>query len=225
MFKKLPENTKMMINSFGPLTAVVILFFLAGNFGFSKISDVRANVKKIQADRNVLTQKLNLIRGVSQTAAAASSVASVALPASNPALTVSAQLKLLASQNGVLLSGFKAGGEAADASGLSRADLTFDVTGSRPGVIAFIKGIKTFAPITLVDKIKINEAGGSSKATFSVKSFWSAFPKTLPAITEPIADLTADERKTLQDISTLTQPLFSEETVVPGGGKTDPFAK
>ena len=92
-------------------------------------------------------------------------------------------------------------------------------------MLEFLKSIDTIAPITLVDKIKINEVGGTTRAEVSVKSFFAALPTKLPSLTEPLRDLTEAERETLSKISALTQPPFTDIPPSQGEGKIDPFAE
>ena len=210
--------------SVAPLLIVAALSVIVGKFGFGKISDLRGQIALSRKDNTTLTQKLNLLTSISETAETGAIASVTALPSTNSALAVISQLKILSSQNGLIMTNMRGAGEAKDNSGLSRADVSFDVSGARVQVIAFLKGIAGIAPITLVDKIKINELGGVARATVSVKSFWAAFPKTLPALNQPLSDLTSSEKKTLGDISKLTQPGFINIPPSEISGKPDPFS-
>jgi hypothetical protein len=82
------------------------------------------------------------------------------------------------------------------------------LVGARAQIFSFLSEIAKIAPITLVDKIKISETGGNVTATISVKTFWVDFPKTIPSVTSPVTDFTAEERQILTNIAGLTQPSF-----------------
>jgi Tfp pilus assembly protein PilO len=178
----------------------------------------------VQKDQAVLTEKLDLLRSVAQTVSVGSAAALTALPSSNPSLAVTTQVKVLASTSGLALSNIKSSGEAEDTSGLPRVDVTFEVEGARPQVIAFLKSVENIAPIALIDKVKISESTAATRANVTLRSFWAALPKALPPITQPIVDLTSAERKTLTDVSALTQPLFVELPAAGSSGKSDPFS-
>ncbi len=223
--KNIPESVKLTINSVLPLIIVLILFLIVGKFGIAKVVEVRSQTIQVEKDQNVLKQKLTLLQSINDTLATGSSAAVAALPANNPSLVVVSQLKNLSISNGVSISGIKAGAETLDPSGLSKVSINFIVAGNRPSVISFLTSIETIAPITLIDKIKMNEGSGQTIANVSVKSFWSALPKTLPDLNQPITDLTAAEKKTLIEVSGLVQPVFEEVTPTEGGGKSDPFSK
>ena len=214
----------MAISSVLPLLVVVFLFIIVGNFGFSRIAGVRQQISQSQRDKAVLGQKLDLLSTVSATVATEATIASVAVPAGNSVLAVIWQLKTLGVGSGVLLSNIKAAAEVKDESGLSRSDVSFEVSGARSSVLAFLKGISEFAPLVVLDKIKLNEIGGAVRANIALKSFWSEFPTKLPATTEPITDLTTEERKILGELSALRQPAFVEiPAAAQTSGRSDPF--
>lgn len=222
--EKIPENIKAIINSVIPLVAALILFLLVGNFGISKINDIRAQIDSARVDQNVLTQKLSTLQALSGTISNYTSAASTALPDANTSLAVTSQLKNLAIANTLLITNLKSGGEAKDTTGLSRVDITFDADGGKAQIISFLKSIAGIAPITTVDKIQINESGGMAKANVTVKSYWAALPATLPTTTQALNSLTPDEQAVLTQVSTLSQPTFVNITPT-SGGRSNPFAK
>lgn len=224
LFKSIPENIKIIIASASPLVIVLILFLVVGNFGMGKVRSVRDEITQAETAQNILTQKLTLLQTVSQTLGNAPDIAATALPSSNSALTAISQLKNLGFLNSILLSNVKGGTETKDSSGLSRADITFEITGTRPQIMAFIKSIPGVAPIILVDSVKLNESAGVTRATVGVKTFWSALPTTLPKVGQALTDLTPEEKNILVTLSSLTQPVFLALPPAAGGGKTDPFS-
>lgn len=220
---KIPENIKAVLTSSAPLVVVIILFIFAGQFGFSKVSDIRAQIDKAQKDNSVLTQKLNLLQEVSSSLAAGSGVAVTALPDKNPSIVVLSQIKNIALSAGVTLGNIKAGDSIQDNSGLFRVDISFEATGARPQIISFLQNIEKIAPITRIDKIKINESGGAALTNITLKSFFSPLPTTIPPVTQAISDLTPAEKTILTNITNLTQPTFVDLPASGGSGRTDPF--
>lgn len=222
---KISESLKLTINSIWPLVVVVILFLIVGNFGINKILDLRSQISKSQSDQNILKGKLSLLQRVSIDVSTNTNIAVAALPENNPSLVVVSQLRTIALQNGISISGIKTGNEIKDDSGLSRVDISFEVDGPRPVVFSFLDAIGKIAPITLINKIKVSENSGSTRVEMAVKSYWSALPKTLPALTESISDLTSSEKAILTNISGLVQPVFVEVPASEGTGKTEPFGE
>ncbi len=222
-FENVPEKTKLIIKSVLPLVVILILFIVAGKFGISKIIEVQAQIAESERNRTILTQKLALLKSIAQTVAEDSGAAVSALPDKNPSLIVISQLKKIGAASGVIISGIKSASPVEDTAGISHVAISFEIAGDRSQMISFVKTITNIAPITLLDKIKINEGAGTTTADVSIKSYWAIFPKSLPTLTTPITDLTPAEKKTLQDVSGLTQPDFVEIPPSEGGGKTDPF--
>jgi len=225
ILESIPQNIKLIISSVLPLSIVLILFIIAVPFGISKISDIQTQIDTATRNKTILSQKLSLLQSLSATASQDSSTALSALPDSNTSLVAVSQIKNISSQNGISVSGIKAGSEIDDPSGASHVAVTFQATGSRAQIISFLKSIANMAPITLVDKIKINGIGGAEVADITIQSYWSAFPKNLPSLTTPITDLTPAEENVLSSISSLSQPTFLVVPPSEGNGKTDPFSK
>ena len=121
------------------------------------------------------------------------------------------------------MTNIKGGSEIKDPNGFSRVDITFDALGVRPQIMAFAESISMIAPLTLLDKIKINESGGGVRANIQVKSYWSELPKSLPSTTDQLSTLTNDEKNLIVEIAKLNQPLFIELPASVGSGKSEPF--
>lgn len=209
--------------AFGPLVGVIMLTYFVWSFGYGKISGLRTNIKKAQTDQTALNQKLSTLQRVPENIVLGAQNATIAFPEANPSVVLLSQLRSLGTENGVTIGNIKSGAEVADSSGLQRVDITFDITGGRGQVIQTILDIQTLAPITVVDKIKLNETGGTARSTISVKSYWSALPTKLPALTEKVAELTSAESTLLEMINNLEMPDFSTITATDTAGKEDPF--
>lgn len=224
LLKGVPENVRIIIISSAPLAIVLLLFLIVGNFGIKKVNTIRTQVSDETASQRILAQKVNLLQTVSTSLGNSPDIATTALPGSNSALTVISQLKNLGFANSVLLTNIKSGSESKDASGLSKVDISFEISGTKEQVIAFVKSIPGIAPITLVDSVKLNESLGESRANIGVKSYWSVLPTSLPKVTQSLTDLTVDEKKILVTVGTLTQPVFLTLPAAGGSGKADPFS-
>lgn len=207
-FKSLPEGFKQGITASLPLFIALILFLVVGKFGVSKVVSVQAEITSAEKTEKTLTQKLNLLKTLSGDSLSKSKFVTSAVPDANPSLTTISQLRVLAATNGVTLTGIKSSVGALDTGGLNESIVSFSLEGGRTQVFAFLAGLSTISPITIADKIKFSETGGVTKADLNVKSYWAVFPKTIPSVTTPITDFTADEKIRLAKISSLIQPVF-----------------
>lgn len=207
-----------------PLFAVTVLSILVGVFGLSKISEGRSSLAKVQKDQVFLTQKLDILRTVASYATESTDGVLGALPNSNPSIAVISQIKSLAQENSVLISGIKSGPEILEKSGLSRVDVTFDISAPREKSVVFLRAIETVAPIMIVDKIRLREESDLEKSTIIVKAFWSPLPSKLPSITTQINDLTAAEKQVTVEIGNLRKPNLVQVTPSQEVGRADPFS-
>lgn len=206
-----------------PLTISIILFFLVGVFGISKINAIRATIKSTQKDQATLTQKLNLLHTLSQTAVLGTGVVNSALPEGNSVLSVISQLKLLASANGITFSNIKSGVPTINELGLKEAVISFTLEGAKSQIISFLTNISGFSPIVVLNKIVISENSTGTDAQVTARSFWSPLPATIPFVTQAISDLTNTEKETLAKIANLTQPVFIEATQSGSAVNPNPF--
>jgi hypothetical protein len=215
---------KAIFKSTLPLFLTVVLSLIVGIYGIGRVKALGTQIAQAQKDKNVLTDKLNVLRNIDSTIETGSQTSSVALPDKNSAFIVLSQIRGIAQQNGVALSDLASGVAVKDPSGFSRVNISFAIVGSRAGIIAFLNGVQKIAPLTLVDKIEFAEAKKGPQATITVKSFWSPFPQSLPALNEQISSLTPDEEDTLSKVNALIQPQFAEVPATDTGGKADPFS-
>ena len=199
-----------------PLIISIIFFILVGSFGISKINEVRLAVKSAGKDQTVLTQKLNLLQTLSQTAASGENAAVFALPDTNPTLTVLSQLNYLAGTNGIVLSKIQSGAGTIDDLGLNETPISFNLEGSIPQIISFLTGTSGLAPIIVLDGINVSQKDAGTVAEVTARSFWSPLPATIPALTQPVTDLTPAEKETLVKVTNLTQPVSQEIGVSQG---------
>lgn len=222
MLNKLPENYKFVLKAVGPTLAIIVMTILVAKFGLGKVLELRTRAETLNRNITVLTEKSQVLRNLEGTVENGANAVSVALPDSNPSLVVLSQLKSLAIQNTVVVSGLKSGPEVKDATGLSRADISFDVEGTKSNVFSFVKNIPLTAPINTVDQIKLNQTNASTRASLIVRIYWAPLPTQLPAITEQIRELSQSDLEVITELQSLVQPQFV--TLAPSeGGKLDPF--
>jgi len=222
--KKIPENILLIIKAIVPLFIIIVLFFILTNVGFSKISQVQDEISQIKKDQSVLIDKLSLLRTVSATGAEDSDTTLNSLPDNNPSLLVVSQLRNLAAKSGLIVSSVKA---SADQGGgdLKAVAVNFKIAGEKSVVNSFLLNIKTIAPITVLNKLKISEIDGIYSGEIMVNSFWSPLPTERPTTIEGFQDLTPEDNQMLTLVNSLVQPTFLNLPPADAGGRPNPFAK
>jgi hypothetical protein len=220
---------KIIINAVLPLVVSVLLFIVTGIFGISKISETISLVKSAGNDQAALTQKLNLLETLSKSAAIGINSVTSALPSEDSTLTAITQLQVLAVANGVVLSKINSTGVQGDALGLNESTISFDLDGPMPQINSFLAGTQNVAPILVLDSAIIKQKDSAMSAKVTVRSFWSPLPKTIPAVNQPITDLSDADKEVLAKVTNLTQPTFvtagSVSTGSAQGTNPNPFGQ
>jgi hypothetical protein len=221
----LPESVRQTAIAAAPLLIVIILFIFVGNFGVSKVMGLRGQIQSAEALQATLTQKLAILQTLSATAASAAPLALGAVPDTNPALSTISQLKILALQEGIVLSGIRSSSGVSSTNGMNEASIVFSADGTLPKILSFLNDTAKVAPIMIVDRIAMTESLGIVRAELGVKSYWAELPKTIPSVDSPVTDLTASEKATLTKVSALTQPIFTQAVPSQGGTNPNPFGQ
>lgn len=221
------EKDKQIIKAVAPLLIVLLLFFVVGKFGISQIRSTKQQIDLMKKNEAVLTNKLKILRSISEVSASGADVSLVALPDTNPALSVISQIRLLASNNSIIIEGIKSSVPPSD----NVADLTYVTTsftaiGTKESVLSFVRAIDTIAPISIVEKMDISTSAGASEASIIVKTYYASLPTTIPTITQAVTDLNASEKELLSEISVLNPPVFNEFTFATGSAiNQNPFGQ
>lgn len=218
------DMQRNILTSTVPLTISIILIIIVAKVGLGKVSSLRSEISQAQRDEATLTEKLNTLNALGGDLQTKSILSTYVIPDKNPGLAALSQIKLLATQNLIGISKLKVGGGTTLAKGLSTTSLTFDVIGPSEGVLAFINGLSTVAPIMHVDKVKLAQQTDQTSGTVTISSYYAPYPKELPSLTTAINGLTTDEVNTLSVIANLTPPQFISLTPS-AAGKSDPFVQ
>lgn len=224
MNKYLQNNLKVITVPALSLLGVILVFLLAGSFVWGKISDLIAQYNQEQQTSAMLKEKLNSLQSTGAQISDFAQSLTIALPQSNSSLTLLSQAKSLASQDSLNLQNIKGGSEVKE-SGTSHAEVSFDVEGSVANIFNFVSQTKNIAPINKVTRVKLSSTGSLARANITINAYWASLPTKIPAVSDPLAAITPDEQKLLQDLSSLTSPQLQElSPSAGGGGRSDPFS-
>lgn len=220
------KNYNEILRSSGPLVLILILGFFVVKFTLAKVGEQSVQIKKLEKDNTTLTQKIRILSAAGLDSENDANLVTIVLPESNSSLVVVSQLRLKALEMSLLVDSLKVGAEIKDPSGLSRSDVSFEITGPKPQIIDYLNSLSQIAPIVIVDKVKLSESEGIARASVGVKAFWSALPKTLPSVSESLKDLTEAEYEFLIELDKLQKPQFSSDYIESneGDGRGNPFA-
>jgi len=224
MNKNITINLKILLMPTLAIVVLTIITFVFAGVILDKINTVNADLDALSRSKNVLEAKLSTLTSISgESLTDTSEAASIALPEKNSALLSMAQFRSMASESSLVLENMKVGSEIKDST-TSHVDVTFDVEGPTEGVISYLKSVATIAPINKISKFKISSSGGNIRASVTSSSYWSGFPKTIPAVESPFEPFTADEQKLIDHIASLRKPQFVTLTPEGDSGRVDPFS-
>lgn len=219
---KLPMDAKLLLVPLGSLLLLVVLFLVLFKVGFARLNVQKAEIAQINKNIQILKNRQEILSKIEVKLQENSKFFATIFPEENPTLIIFSQLKNNALLLGLAPSNFKAGGESIEGD-MKKSTISFELLGDMSGVFMFARNLKNLAPIIVLDRIKIGEVEGGIGASLSVKTYWAKTLNKLPAITDPIKDLTADEEETILKITSLTQPSFIEVTPMGASGRTEPF--
>lgn len=219
---KFSGKTKIYFQTIGLLGIFLLLFLVIYRLTISQIPLQKSRLSEQTRKEQTLRQKGEILRTLDQSVLGQVDLTAFALPNKNSSFIVASQVNRVASENSVFITNLRIGSETEDASLLS-SDLSFDVEGATPLVLNFLQAVGNIAPITLIDRVQINQTAQVARATVRLKVFWANFPTSLPPVTEAISDLTQEEEEVLISILNLTPPEFVELEAQPPTERADPF--
>jgi hypothetical protein len=222
MKTNIPVELKAILKPILFLVVLIILSVIVIKEGFARISTLKDQLSTAKKDEAILSEKESFLREVSPDISTNADLSVAAIPAKNSTLIALSQLKSFSSTNNVSLSNIKVGVESKEED-LSSTQIRFDAEGNLSSVLAFIKGLSNLLPISIVEKVKLASQGETSRASVSIKVFFSPYPTKLTSLTEPIEDLSADEKSILSKLNQSIMPSFVEVQPLGPSGRIVPF--
>lgn len=222
------ENLKFLSLPLAVLLITTILFVVSLKLFSDRLAIEQSDLTQAQKEQTVLSQKLNALQNIGDIVNKVQSISSV-LPEENPSFVEISQVKRYIQDAGLTLASIQIGQEITDSQGISHTNVNFDVEGSSLTVFLLVDKLKIAAPLTTGSNITINQKGGTSSTSFTTSVYWSPFPEKIPALTEPVSELTSEEKDILSRISLFDMPLAitPQPTATEGATlnvpKTNPF--
>jgi len=219
----IPQKMKVMLLPLALLLAMVVLAIVVSKVGVGKINTQRAELRKATKNETILSQKQQVLQTLENNILSYADAAVIAMPDKNPSLIALSQLKTFAERNGIIISDVKIGSKTKDKSGTFKTTILLEVEGSLAQVLNYLISTKSFAPLSVINKVEVAGAGELVRASTSLTIFWIPLPTKLPAISEPTRELSANETNLITELSNLEQPLFTQILPVEPSARIDPF--
>ncbi|GEM_PF-1670794 len=174
-------------------------------------------VTTLTAEEAALTEKVTILRNrknalsaLEPEVLAQSNKVTEVLPTQNSSLIVSSQVRSAASENNVTLRNYSSGVFTDPTNpDLGSLQVGMVAEGESASILKFLETLTGVSPYIAIETINMSQSSLTTIAQLSLRSFWSPLPTQLPALTEPLQELSQEERQLLQSLEIYKSPVFS----------------
>lgn len=217
-----------------PVIVIVVVFvvaFFGGSELVGRISAMQTDISALEKLQTTLENRLSTLQVYDSQLLDESNVASVALPSGNPSVLVVAQLRSLAKDNSIAIGNLRLDSiedlATETQTQLKKVNIGFELTGEGDRVLEFIDALAKISPLVNLESINVvMRSGIGLNGEIRLSAFYAPFPDKLPALDEPVSDLSQADESTLDFISNLRSPALpsaSQSATVPVRDTTNPF--
>jgi hypothetical protein len=226
MASGIPIRYRPLIAPVGGIVLVVMLGFLGGRYTISRLFKLRSDIDKSTKSVEVLEGRLAVLRGLSQRVETYQTDVLAAIPATNPSLLASAQMKQIAAENNLVVTELKSNvpGGAISRDGMFELSIRFALSGEYNDVKNFVEQISNSTPVVRIKGLEIASIRDSVTAEVDLSAFWAPFPEKLPPIDQPIEQLSASELTLLARLAAFASPAIRDlPNAIGPQDRPDPF--
>lgn len=217
--KEIKYLTKPLVVLMVAIASFVVVIIL----GLRQYNDFQSKISELNTNKSGLTQKVSILRNTLIKVSGNSTYADIALPDKSGVIMALSQVKTLAQSASVDVSNIKTGNATSVEGGMMKSIISFDVEGQRDSVFSYLDSLGKSLPVMVLDKVKINETQGLTRASASVSTYSADFPTKISGITSPVSDLNDNDLNLLQELSTYNLPIFSQVEAQENPVRDNPF--
>lgn len=204
------------------LSLLVVIFVVPGSY--AQITSRYDAFQKDRERRDVLQKKLTVLQSTSPAALQLAPQTVIVMPEKNPVLPFISQLKELALAENVTITDIKSASISEFQDGIKKLEfaVTLDAAEFQP-IVNVLNSLATRAPVATIDQVDMRNLETSKQAGVKLTVYWSPLPESLPAITDPFPPFSPEELASLDRVSKLTPPTFSELSPESANPRENPF--
>ncbi len=209
-----------------PIVIIGVILVLIGivfSVGYRQIFNLYTTVGELKDTQVKLAGKLDTLQSVKEVLDENITYVDVALPRRTSVLYGLSQVKKIAFLNNVRTANLKAGAMALGDNGISRSSIVFEAEGLQEDVHKFLLSFYNALPLMSIDKVKLNNVDGSTRADVTLFVYSADNPEKIPAVTDSINGLTSEDIAVLNKISTYVEPEFFDPKPIEEVQKENPF--
>lgn len=192
-----------------------------------KISTGRTNLQKEEARLKQLQAKYDDLSGLNEFELTERNALTLkAIPETKNVFGAMITIKTIANESNVVISEIKVdpGDISSESAKKIFTNVKFDlkIEGPYTGTIDFVKKTEKTLPLMSLGKFKTTITGEIASSEFSLETPFYPMPNDLGKIDTPLAKLTADEDKLLDQLAGFTY--LESTSFTPAEGRADPFS-
>ena len=208
------EDLKIVSLPLFALLGVLLFVGIMASTLFNKVNEVRDRLQKITIDNNTLKQKIEILQQKNEESFTSDNKLTWALPEKSSSVYVISQIKKKAADNLIIISEITIS-EPRIQGELSQSTVTTKIEGKLDSIFAFLESLYEVTPLIKVNNIQTEEEdmAGSDLVRMSVEltSYYSPYPINIPALSQPLNSLSAQEEEVVRDISNLELPVIPQK--------------
>lgn len=216
------------------VVGLVIMSFAVGSFLIGRVGSVRAEIKAVDTENEVLASRLETLRSLDPNLAATVNFVSIAVPERNPSVLVTRQLRTLATKWTISLSNLSITTQMADASSesetapLNMHEIGFEASGTYQNLFDFVANLSEIVPLVNLSSLSLRTPVGENfSAQIRLFAQSAPFPRELPALDEALVGLTESEQEALDAIESYAAPVIDTAPQATGSSgpiRVNPYA-
>jgi len=224
------KNLQPYIVPIGTIIGMVLLTLIMANHFFGKVTDLMADRADAVDQREILSDRLDILRTNQVELEETQDIVRTALPSTNSSVLVLQHLFEMANTYQIVIEDLSLYNESAavvaqqQESPIHNVVINFTIIGEYEGISNYIAKLKEISPIVSLTTIGVENRLGIKEAKLTLRTFFSEAPETIPAITSKLEDLEDTEKQTVNVIKDYELPTLIQRGVpAPSEGKDNPF--
>lgn len=183
---------------------------LIANYALPAIQSKQAVIKEAKLTQVALEQRISILKefqaGILDDK---SDVIYTVFPDKNPGAVVLTQMRSIGTEDQVEIQRIEFSPPETDQN-MNKTKMEYDlVSNDFNSIIRFLGKLQKSAPISTIDEVSMGIIEDKVKTTLKSSIYWADLPTGLPELTEPIKDLSTEEKVLLNEVFSYRLPEFS----------------
>jgi len=219
----LKPNLRILITPL--LLAIIILFlgfFIIKN-GMVRITTKLEELDNLESTVITLQEKVDILREIEGIILSHADTTVIAIPEKNSTLVMLTHLSSVANEKSVQIINKKTQSQQIGEEGLVSAKININITSDFNSILDYLMNLDDLAPLSTIDEVDTSKSGEVMSGNLALSVYWGDFPTRIPAITEPIKTLTAEEEDLINLLAKLKRPDFIDMAPTAPTNRENPF--